>query len=93
MVCKILGDQRKDESLESMKLIVDNQIKKIIEVLKEETVITKITNTVVLRTTYISTSENSTSWIRSLSGNNKNFGSGSSILAVEALWKTVNLKL
>lgn len=75
---KIMGSRKKDENEESMKLTAEQQ-KEIKEgILKWETIITRITNTMVLSTTNSSSSENSTSGKGISSGTNKNSGSESS---------------
>ncbi|VVA93080.1 unnamed protein product [Arabis nemorensis] len=75
---RIMGSRKKDENEESMKLTAEQQ-KEIKEgILKWETVITQIANTMVQSTTNSSSVENSTSGKEISSGTNKNSGSGSS---------------
>ncbi|KAG7537106.1 hypothetical protein ISN44_As13g010280 [Arabidopsis suecica] len=72
---KIIGGRKKEEGEESMKLTTQQQ-KEIKEgILKWETVITRITNTIVVSTTNSSSMENSTRRKSSSGSSSKSSGS------------------
>ncbi|KAG7563938.1 hypothetical protein ISN44_As10g006930 [Arabidopsis suecica] len=75
LAAKIVGARKKDESEESMKLTAEQQ-KEINEgILRWETIITRITNTMVMSTKNSSSSEDSTTGKEASSGSSKKGGS------------------
>ncbi|CAH8267091.1 unnamed protein product [Arabidopsis lyrata] len=75
LAAKIMGSRKKDESEESMKLTAEQQ-KEINEgILRWETIIARITNTMVMSTKNSSSSEDSTTGKEASSGSSKKGGS------------------